>query len=818
MRLELMLQEVDRSESRGRNALPEMKSSRSISVWLQRAFLLIVLAPTSLKVSGTQRVRADGPVRPVTIADAIRMTRLADPDYVNGAPSRGHVAQFSSDGRRFAIIVRRGNLEKNTNEYEMLLWRCDRIGDPQFPKRVLTMASSSNRPAIENVTWLADNRTIAFLGEQPDEQHEVYLFDTETAVLKKVTNHPTNLASYSITPDGTRLAFIAEPPQAPLFSSQAKRQGVLVTAQPLVDLLLNRVSARAMQLWFQDESGHVRQVTVPETASYFDSPVLSPDGRFIAVRAVVASVPAIWKSYTDALLRDYTNPAMSKGQETWLSRYAVVDMQTGESRFLLNSPVRSIDTLIAWSPDSKSVALAGVYLPLDDIYGEKRKLTKSRTFGVEVNPQNGSFTEISREDQIIQDFTHDYGRNLHWDRQTGCVVFGFSSVYPAPKLTPEVEYCKSGGSWHKESSAPLVSNHPEIVLEEDMNTPPRIFAIDERSHRKSILLDLNPDFAELKFGTVEETKWRGSDGRFVRGGLYFPVGFQPGKRYPLVIQTHLWTRDKFWIDGPWTTAFAAQPLSGKGIMVLQVDESEQNFGKFQEIRREAATFDAAIDYLDRKGLIDPQRVGIIGFSRTCLFVEYALTHSSHHFRAAAIADGVDDGYFQYLMFANSSPVLTQYTEWANGGKPFGDGLDSWKQRASGFNLERVTAPVRIMARNPESVLLEWEWFAGLTLLQKPVELVYIQDGAHILQKPWDRMVSQQGNVEWFAFWLKDEEDSDPEKTEQYVHWRRMREELHNPDWTLRAPRDKTAFPVFEGREGKFRKCLQVRKHSGRFPI
>jgi hypothetical protein len=30
------------------------------------------------------------------------------------------------------------------------------------------------------------------------------------------------------------------------------------------------------------------------------------------------------------------------------------------------------------------------------------------------------------------------------------------------------------------------------------------------------------------------------------------------------------------------------------------------------------------------------------------------------------------------------------------------------------------------------------------------------------------MVSQQGIVDWFAFWLKGEEDSDPAKAEQYA--------------------------------------------------
>jgi dipeptidyl aminopeptidase/acylaminoacyl peptidase len=754
-------------------------------------------------MSGIQQVRASGTVRPVTMADAITMTRLADPDYVNGADSQGRVAQFSPDGKQFVIIVRRGNLEQNTNEYEMLLWRCDRIGDQSFPRRILKMESSSNRPAIENVTWLADNRTVAFLGEQPEELHQVYAFDTETAALRKVTNHTTNIVSYGISPDGTRVAFIAEPPTKPLFDLQA-RHGALVTSQPLIDLLLNRVNSRALLLWFRDDSGYVRQLSVPETASYFDSPALSPDGRFIAVRAVVSDVPPIWKSYSDTLLQDYTKPAMSKGQDTWLSRYAVVDTQTGKSRFLLNSPVRSVNTLIAWSPDSKSVVLAGAYLPLENTYGEERRLRESKSFAVEVNPQDGSVTKISREDQIIQKFTNDYERSLRWDRQSHCVVFGFSTVYPVPGVKPQVDFCKTGGGWRVAAQVPSESAHPTIILEEGMNMPPRVFASDKKTQEKQMLYDLNPNFAKLQFGHVEEIEWQGYGGHAVKGGLYFPVGYQAGKRYPLVIQTHFWTRKKFWIDGPWTTTFAAQPLAGKEIMVLQVDESEEDLGKFREIRRESANLDAAVDDLNRRGLIDPERVGIIGFSRTCLFVEYALTHSNHHFRAAAIADGVDDGYFQYLMFANSSPVLTQYTERANGGKPYGDGLDSWKRRASGFNLQRVNAPVRIMARNPESVLLEWEWFAGLTLLQKPVEMVYIQDGTHILQKPWDRLTSQDGNVDWFAFWLNGDEDSDPEKADQFTRWRQMRErQLRKPSQLSRDRKGKAAFPARDGREGKF---------------
>ncbi len=44
----------------------------------------------------------------------------------------------------------------------------------------------------------------------------------------------------------------------------------------------------------------------------------------------------------------------------------------------------------------------------------------------------------------------------------------------------------------------------------------------------------------------------------------------------------------------------------------------------------------------------------------------------------------------------------------------------------------------------------------------------------VVEKPWDKMVLQQGNVDWFDFWLNGKEDSDPAKAEQYKRWREFR--------------------------------------------
>jgi len=111
-----------------------------------------------------------------------------------------------------------------------------------------------------------------------------------------------------------------------------------------------------------------------------------------------------------------------------------------------------------------------------------------------------------------------------------------------------------------------------ILADQDLNMPPRIVVMDRETKQKTTLLDLNPQFAELAFGKVEEINWKDGTGNTVSGGLYFPPQYIPGKRYPLVIQTHGFEPGTFVIDGSHMTASAAQPLAGREIMVLQVKD------------------------------------------------------------------------------------------------------------------------------------------------------------------------------------------------------------------------------------------------------
>ena len=81
------------------------------------------------------------------------------------------------------------------------------------------------------------------------------------------------------------------------------------------------------------------------------------------------------------------------------------------------------------------------------------------------------------------------------------------------------------------------------------------------------------------------------------------------------------------------------------------------------------------------------------------------------------------------------------------------------------------------------VLNNWDIHALLRRQYKPAEMVVLPGGTHNLGRSSDRMISLQGNVDWYRFWLKGEERSElvlpgehvETLRQQYARWRQMAE-------------------------------------------
>jgi len=148
-------------------------------------------------------------------------------------------------------------------------------------------------------------------------------------------------------------------------------------------------------------------------------------------------------------------------------------------------------------------------------------------------------------------------------------------------------------------------------------------------------------------------------------------------------------------------------------------------------------------------------------------VGYTLTHSKYRFAAASLVDGISCGYFEEI----AEPEEAWDVNNINGGvSPFGKGLRLWTKNSPGFNLHKVRTPVRLVSLGNASILSAWEWYAGLSLLKKPVDFAVMPEAAHIGLRPSQRLLTEQGIVDWFSYWLLGEEDPDPVKRDQYIRW------------------------------------------------
>jgi len=365
-----------------------------------------------------------------------------------------------------------------------------------------------------------------------------------------------------------------------------------------------------------------------------------------------------------------------------------------------------------------------------------------------------------------------------WNPRTGIVELVPGLYEPARTgYTAPLFYKRTPRGWTPvPSKVAAATTVPALRIDQGLNTPPRLVAVDPATQTKHVVYDPNPSLLTLhRFGREEVVHWTTKAGDAQAGGLYWPPDYVPGRRYPLVIQTHSFDSTAFWPYGVHSTGQAAQPLANAGILVLQIADPPLEVSVTpREAPSFQATVEGAIDALNQRGLIDRTKVGLHGFSRTCFLSLYFLTHSSYSIAAAQLTDGVDLSYVQYLILAPLAGADTRLEEMVNGGPPFGATLAEWLKRAPGFNLDHLTTPLRLTALGSGSLLLEWEPYAGLLLQGKPTELLYIPDGSHILIKPWERLTSQQGAVDWYRFWLKGEEDADSAKAPQYARWRELR--------------------------------------------
>ncbi len=751
---------------------------------------------------------AASPGRHFTVVDDIGLAQFDDPSYTGKA---GGVL-MSPNGKWAAVRTERGSLEFNhvgaeLRFYDLAALRSfvNAAGGPEEPPPAWAVTSLASREghSIQQFSWLADSSGLALLVKTDAGGNRLWHADLASRTVVPLTPEDQNVLAYDVRDRG-HYAFTVQSAPSEAYERERTAPSYSATGRSIFNVLDPATGWRRSDrgLLWAAVGGPPKPVLEAKTGGaiviYWHGNrnlKLSPDGRSLLTALCFERIPDGWDlrfppAYAGLLVRvkpGLQDLSVSLGAR-YSDQYVTIDLGSGEIAPLTGTPTAFSAgwsqglAAAAWSDDGAAVVLPGAYLPGDDA-GARPGLVvaDARRHAVELVrrflPESAAGFEPG-----VRFFQKVWFAPGSSDR-----VFADYTEMPGQKKGTCSYHREASGAWVAESGdIPRPASEAGIRLDvkQSLDAPQVLVATDPVSGKSRPIWDPNPQLREVDLGSATTYQWTDRTGRKWLGGLYLPPGFSKGDHCPLVIQTHGFQPDDFRTSGVYPTAFAARALAGAGIAVLQVRDADGRQTP-EEGPNNVLGYEAAVAELGATGTIDPDRVGIIGFSRTVYYVLTALTTSRIHFKSASITDGIQAGYVEYVLTSDSAvPVPEKFSEDVMGAligsQPFGAGRDLWLTRSPSFNMDKVEAPLLVTGMKGLSTLFMWEPYANLRYLHKPVDLMVLNSDEHVLTNPGVRLASQGSNVDWFRFWLKHEEDPDPKKAEQYARWRKLRE-LHELD-------------------------------------
>jgi dipeptidyl aminopeptidase/acylaminoacyl peptidase len=298
-----------------------------------------------------------------------------------------------------------------------------------------------------------------------------------------------------------------------------------------------------------------------------------------------------------------------------------------------------------------------------------------------------------------------------------------------------------------------------------LSTPVRIgdlFAFDPATGRSTQLTRFNDElFAGLTLTPPQEIWYDSFDGRKIQTWVQLPPGHQPGQKHPLILNIH---------GGPhaaygFTFDHEFQWMAAKGYAVLYPNPRGstsygQEFGNVIQHRYpgdDAKDLLAGVDELVRRGLVDPERLGVTGGSGGGVLTNWIVTQTDR-FKAAVSQRSIAD----WTNFWYTADFTLFQPTWFRGA-PWQD-PDDFAARSAITQVEKIRTPMMFIEgevdyRTPPTAGGE-VLFRALKYLKRPTVMVRFPGESHDLSrggKPWHRVERLRHIVAWFDKYLQGKE-------------------------------------------------------------
>jgi len=634
--------------------------------------------------------------RPINTSDIYRLQTVSDP----------HV---SPDGNWVAFSL--ATVDKEKDKRNVDVWMTSWDG-----KQSIQLTSSPDGESSPR--WSPDGRYLSFLSSRTsDKGTQLWIMDRRGGEGKKLTDLKGELEDYEWAPDGKKIALVVRDKSYADTAKSKVRQPYVIDRYHFKADVKGYLDRRGAHLYLFDVATKTLD-TLTRGAYDEESPVWSPDSRQIAFVSNRTEDP-------------------DKNENTDLY---VIDAKKGASmKQLTNWPGR--DNEPTWSPDGKRIA----YL----------RSTSSSNYIMYDQPILSVIASTGGEPTLLSTALDRPVRQPRWaaDGQSIAVLVDDDrrTYLGAYTLDGKITQLATGDRAYSTFDGNPKGGWAALMSEPQL--PTEVYAVEGTNTRR--LTTFQDEFvAPLLLSKVEAFTSRSKDGTQVSNLLFHPIGTSGAQKAPTILFIHGGPvgQDNYSFD------LTRQLLASGGFAVAAVNYRGSNgrglayckaiYGDWGN--KEVMDILGATDYLVEKGIADPDRLGIGGWSYGGILTNYTIA-SDKRFKAAASGAGSS---LQITMYGSDQYINQYETElglpWKN--------TDKWLKVSYPFlKADRIKTPTMFMGGEKDfnvPIAGSEQMYQALRTLGVPTQLIIYPGQFHGINVPSYQKDRFDRYLQWFGQYLK----------------------------------------------------------------
>jgi dipeptidyl aminopeptidase/acylaminoacyl peptidase len=623
------------------------------------------------------------------------------------------MVEVSPDGKRVVYGMTEPLMTEDKSEFLTQLWMADADGTRNFQFTRGDKSSYSPR-------WSPDGRWVAFLSSRSGKSN-IWVIRADGGEAEMVTDVKTGVGGFAWSPDGASLAFtMSDPP-----SEQEEKDRKARNDARVVD-----ADYKMNHLWVVPaavDAGGKREVRrLTEGGFTVGNWEWSPDGKTIVF-----------------------DHAPTPSADDWpRSDISTVDVASGAIKPFAASAAAESSPF--YSPDGRWVAYRLSDVPAT--WGDTRHVVLVPAAGGPVKPLALTYDE----QPDVLGWSAD-GKGLYFTETHGTITrLGY---LPSDGGAPRLVDSGTAGVF----GASVNSTRTMLGLSvQSCDTPPEAFVTPAAEWAPRQVSRANADSPKHPLGRTEVIRWKGADGLEIEGLLTYPVGYEKGKRYPMVLvihggptgvfmQSYIASRSVY----P-TAAFAAQGWavlrcnirgsSGYGRAFRYADYKDWGGKDYRDLM-------AGVDHVIAMGVAEADRLGVMGWSYGGYMSSWVITQTKR-FKAASIGAPVTN----LMSFTGTTDIHGFVPDYF--GTEFWNNLAPYEKHSAMFNIKGASTPTMIQQGEEDRrvpIGQGYELYNALKRQGVKVTMIAYPRQPHGLGEP--RLILDAGrrNLKWFEEYLGEKE-------------------------------------------------------------